>query len=307
MLGGRAVLIALLSSVLLTVVPVRALAADVDSVTCTATGTMSISPGLVVLPTDESIGGSLSLSCNGLGDDTGTWSLSFSGTGTGAACTLQLDTTGTWGGSSPEGSVAGGSFNLFQPGPNGSVSLAGRIVTGNEVHWILVQLFTGVFSACPPGPTSSYSVSGIAHIADPPPDMDAVDCGATGSMTVSPGLTFVPAAEAFSGSLSLTCAGTGDDAGAWSLSFSGSGGSANCALSGSGTFSGSTPEGAVTGGSFSLTEPSPGAPLAISGTVLAAGETHTVTAVVGALFSPPCGPGTASTSAALVGTASLTE
>jgi len=126
------------------------------------------------------------------------------------------------------------------------------------------------------GSTSGWYCKPLTSLPQPPQvgDADTAYCpygSITGTGSWTPAETATLAPHVFAWDTNANCLGAGDDSGAYHIVFSGSSNDACTAGTGSGTLSGSGPEGPIAG---SFTFYRGGIHLYISGTFLSGGEQH---------------------------------
>jgi hypothetical protein len=219
---------------------------DVGTVQCTAAGSITTSLGPV--PQTVAFSGSLILSCTGLGDDAGTWTLTMSGQMSPGFCAGGQGLANV-NGNGPDGSVSAGVEITMSAT---SMHIAGTFSSNDDGGDAFKATLTATPTSGAPcvNTSTQENLNGEASITDLAPPPDLVPCTAQGLELYSPALVVAPLISvAINGQLTLNCIDpVSDDAGGWSLGYGG-GGIGNCgAVDGSVAISGSSPhDGAVSG------------------------------------------------------------
>jgi len=190
---------------------------DVGTVQCTASGQLRTNLGTV--PQTVTFTALLSLSCSGVGDDQGAWTLSLSGQMSPGFCA----------GGQGLASVSGA-------GPDGSLSGSGNATsTATSLHLEMTwgdsdpggEAFKADLAMTPTSgvpcvtPQTQMNLSGSASITDlaPPPDVAA--CSLGGQEFYNPALGVTLTFTGINGQVGLNCSGLSDEAGPWVLAYQG--------------------------------------------------------------------------------------
>ena len=221
----------------------QAVAIDADHVECTASGSLTTSPGG---PQVVNFSGSLGLNCTGVGDDDGFWGLTFSGQMSPGFCAGGQGLANI-GGNGPEGSVSGG-IELTMSAT--SLHLEGTW-SGKDPGG---EAFKAALTATPTSGTPCVNAStqmnlqGEASITDLQPPPDSVACSFAAQETYTPGITPTLTPNTLHGVANMPCTNpVSDDQGLWQLTYDGTI-TADCGLSTGTVFiNGVGPEGTATG------------------------------------------------------------
>jgi hypothetical protein len=231
-------------------------AADADAAYCpipTATGHVVYNPGVAAAPSPNTFTMTVSCNATGVGDDSGPYALTLSGSTLLDTCvsgTGNPQGSGTLSGTGPEGTVAG-TFTFTKPGIHYYIS--GSYTSGGENHNL--QLWMDVINQNPS--TCFYNQADVvghgtfADVPPPPTPSGAISAHVTGQGTIAPGLTTVltPNSYTFSGQATGLFNGI---PGSCSAFFNGSSSAFDTMASGQGSFSGSCSGADALGGSISV-------------------------------------------------------
>jgi hypothetical protein len=217
---------------------------DTGTVQCTANGALSTSLGPV--PQTVAFTGSLTLSCVGVGDDAGTWTLTMSGQMSPGFCAGGQGLA-TVGGNGPDGNVGAG---LRLTSSATTLHMAGTLGTndagGDAFKADLAMTPTSGIPCV--NTVTQENLSGEASITDLPAPPDLVFCTVNGVENYAPGIGLVPTPIAVNGNANFNCTNpVSDDAGPWALNYNGTL-TADCGLAeGSVAFGFNGPDATTTG------------------------------------------------------------
>jgi hypothetical protein len=255
----RKILMALtVTAAVLVNVGARPAAADPDEASCSLTGNVAVAPGLTATGTIQTSSfTSVSVACNGVGDDVGTWTISASATSAGPEdCAAGAGDGGISSGTSPsDGNVVGGSFSYTRWGM--VVYISGAVDTANgESHTFVGNgaIVPSGGQSCVNAPVTSATIAAQVELADGGTlDADGAAClptGMSGNASWNPPLTLIGGNENFTISVTMSCTGVGDDRGKYTVTLTGAG-MFGCVSGTTGTssatVSGSGPEGTLSG------------------------------------------------------------
>jgi hypothetical protein len=192
--------------------------ADLGFVQCTATGHLSTNVGITIQTVTFTA--TLTLSCPGVLDDAGTWSLSLSGQMSPGFC-AGGEGLATVNGTGPDSGLFG-NLQLAQTGSH--IQMQGgwsdSDPAGEEVQ-IGVEATPTSGVPCVT-PQTSENLTGNATITDNTPPPDSVICALSGMENYNPGITAQLVDSAINGFANLSCVNpVSDDQGAWTLDYAG--------------------------------------------------------------------------------------